>query len=100
MTISRMAAATTRNPDTLPSLDNETIDRLLDAVATIPSSETIIELAYLGGAAAEVGADDTAFGDRSAPFRPDAAGELDRSRPMMPPTSPGFAGSSNGFARR
>ena len=50
------------------SLDNDTIDRLLDAVATIPSSETIIELAYLGGVAAEVGADDTAFGDRSAPF--------------------------------
>jgi len=49
------------------SLDNQTIDRLLDAVATIPSSETIIELAYLGGAAAEVGAGDTAFGDRSAP---------------------------------
>jgi hypothetical protein len=47
------------------SLDNHTIDRLLDA--TIPSSETIIELAYLGGAAAEVGAGDTAFGDRSAP---------------------------------
>jgi len=50
------------------SLDNQTIDRLLDAVATIPSSETIIELAYLGGAAAEVGAGDTAFGDRSAPI--------------------------------
>jgi FAD/FMN-containing dehydrogenase len=50
------------------ALDNQTIDRLLDAVTTIPSSETIIELAYLGGAAAEVGAGDTAFGDRSAPI--------------------------------
>jgi hypothetical protein len=50
------------------SLDDPTIDRLLDAVATIPSPETIIELAYLGGAAAEVGADETAFGDRSTPF--------------------------------
>jgi hypothetical protein len=52
------------------SLDNQTIDRLLDAVTTIPSTPstaTIIELAYLGGAAAEVGAGDTAFGDRSAP---------------------------------
>ena len=48
-------------------LDDQTIDRLLDAVATIPFSETIIELAYLGGAAAEVGPGDTAFGDRSAP---------------------------------
>ncbi len=50
------------------SLGDETIDRLLDAVVTIPSAETMIELAYLGGAAADVGADDTAFGDRSAPF--------------------------------
>ena len=44
------------------------IDRLMEAVATIPSSETMIELAYLGGAAAQVAADETAFGDRSAPF--------------------------------
>jgi hypothetical protein len=50
------------------ALDNQAIDRLLDAVATIPSPETIIELAYLGGAAADVGAGDTAFGDRSAPI--------------------------------
>jgi hypothetical protein len=49
-------------------LDNGTIDRLVDAVTTIPSPETQIELAYLGGAAAQVGADETAFGDRSAPF--------------------------------
>jgi hypothetical protein len=49
-------------------LDDITIDRLLEAVATIPSSETQIELAYLGGAAARIGAADTAFGDRSAPF--------------------------------
>ena len=51
-----------------PYLDNTTIDRLLDAVTTIPSSETQIELAYLGGAAARIPADETAFGDRSAPF--------------------------------
>jgi FAD binding domain/Berberine and berberine like len=50
------------------SLEDSTIDRLMEAVATIPSSETIIELAYLGGAAAQVGARETAFGDRSAPF--------------------------------
>ncbi|MGA2374641.1 MAG: FAD-binding oxidoreductase [Candidatus Sulfotelmatobacter sp.] len=49
-------------------LDDISIDRLLDAVATIPSSETQIELAYLGGAAARIGADETAFGDRSSPF--------------------------------
>ena len=49
-------------------LDDSVIDRMVEAVATIPSSETQIELAYLGGAAAKVGADETAFGDRSAPF--------------------------------
>jgi FAD binding domain-containing protein/berberine-like enzyme len=49
-------------------LDDSTIDRLVEAVTTIPSSETQIELAYLGGAAARIGADETAFGDRSAPF--------------------------------
>jgi len=49
-------------------LDDSTIDRLVEAVATIPSSETQIELAYLGGAAGRIGADETAFGDRSSPF--------------------------------
>jgi hypothetical protein len=49
-------------------LDDTTIDRLVEAVATIPSSETQIEFAYLGGAAGQVGAKETAFGDRSAPF--------------------------------
>jgi hypothetical protein len=49
-------------------LDDSSVDRLLEAVATIPSSETQIELAYLGGAAARMGADETAFGDRSARF--------------------------------
>lgn len=50
------------------SLDDATIGRLLEAIATIPSPETQIELAYLGGAASQIGADETAFGDRSAPF--------------------------------
>ncbi|HEY6370997.1 MAG TPA: FAD-binding oxidoreductase [Candidatus Sulfotelmatobacter sp.] len=49
-------------------LDDGTIDRLLEAVASIPSSDTQIELAYLGGAAARIGADETAFGDRRSPF--------------------------------
>jgi len=49
-------------------LSDGTIDRLVEAVVTIPSPETQIELAYLGGAAARVGADETAFGDRSSPF--------------------------------
>lgn len=51
-----------------PYLDDSTIDRMVEAVATIPSAETQIELAYLGGAAGQVAADETAFGDRSAPF--------------------------------
>lgn len=49
-------------------LDDGSIDRMVAAVATIPSSETQIELAYLGGAAARIAANETAFGDRSAPF--------------------------------
>jgi hypothetical protein len=49
-------------------LDHSTINLLVHAVSTIPSSDTMIELAYLGGAAGQVAADETAFGDRSAPF--------------------------------
>jgi hypothetical protein len=49
-------------------LDDGTIDRMVEAVAKIPSSETQIELAYLGGAAGRVATTETAFGDRSAPF--------------------------------
>jgi len=51
-----------------PFLDDRTINCMVEAVATIPSSETQIELAYLGGAAGRVDANETAFGDRSAPF--------------------------------
>jgi FAD binding domain-containing protein/berberine-like enzyme len=50
------------------NLDDSTIDRLLEAVGTFPSSEVQIELAYLGGVAARIPAHETAFGDRSAPF--------------------------------
>ena len=49
-------------------VNDVTIDRFLEALATIPSSDTQIELAYLGGAAGQVAAHETAFGDRSAPF--------------------------------
>ena len=50
-------------------LDDATIDCLLEAVISLPSGvDTQIELAYLGGAAFQVAARDTAFGDRSAPF--------------------------------
>jgi FAD binding domain-containing protein/berberine-like enzyme len=49
-------------------LDDATVDRLVEAVSAIPSPQTQIELAYLGGAAGEVDGRETAFGDRSAPF--------------------------------
>lgn len=50
------------------NLEAVTIDRLLQAVVSLPSAGTQIELAYLGGAASQVAADETAFGDRGAPF--------------------------------
>ncbi len=50
------------------SLSSDTVDRLVDAVVSMPSPEIQIELAYLGGAAATMPANETAFGDRSAPF--------------------------------
>jgi hypothetical protein len=49
-------------------LDDASVDRLVEAVANIPSEQTQIELAYLGGAAGQVGANETAFGGRRAPF--------------------------------
>lgn len=49
-------------------LDDASIDGMLAAATTVPSADTQIELAYLGGAAGQVAADETAFGDRGAPF--------------------------------
>jgi hypothetical protein len=50
------------------SFIDQSIHTMVEALETIPSPVSQIELAYLGGAAARVGADETAFGDRSAPF--------------------------------
>jgi hypothetical protein len=50
------------------SLSDESIEQMLSALAEMPSRKNQIELAYLGGAAGRVGAHETAFGDRSAPF--------------------------------
>ena len=50
------------------TLEDGTIEDLLDALSSIPSGQTQIELAYLGGAASRVPASETAFGDRSSPF--------------------------------
>jgi FAD/FMN-containing dehydrogenase len=49
-------------------LDDRTVETMEDALPSIPSPNTQIELAYLGGAAGRVAASETAFGDRSAPF--------------------------------
>lgn len=50
------------------SLGDDSIDTLIEALASNPSPQNEIELAYLGGAAARVAPGDTAFGDRSSPF--------------------------------
>jgi len=50
------------------SLDDSSIKQMVQALDTVPSPTTQIELAYLGGAAARVAARETAFGDRSSPF--------------------------------
>lgn len=50
------------------NLGDDVIHAMIDSVAAMPSQFSEIELAYLGGAPGRVAADETAFGDRSAPF--------------------------------
>jgi hypothetical protein len=50
------------------TLDDSSIEKMVEATAKIPSPMTQVELAYLGGAASRVSAGETAFGDRSSPF--------------------------------
>jgi FAD/FMN-containing dehydrogenase len=50
------------------SLGDDSIESMIASLDSVPPGHTQIELAYLGGAAARVGASETAFGDRSAPF--------------------------------
>jgi hypothetical protein len=50
------------------TLDDSSIDAMVEATAHIPSELTQIELAYLAGAAGRVSASETSFGDRSSPF--------------------------------
>jgi FAD binding domain/Berberine and berberine like len=49
-------------------LADQEIRRMVQALATIPSPASQIELSYLGGAAGRIEASETAFGDRSSPF--------------------------------
>lgn len=50
------------------ALDDESIATMVAAMENVPSSRNQVEIAYLGGAASCVGASETAFGDRSAPY--------------------------------
>jgi hypothetical protein len=50
------------------SLIDDDIRRMVEALATIPSPASQIELSYLGGAAGRIAASETAFGDRGSPF--------------------------------
>lgn len=50
------------------TLSDHALDIMVESLATIPSLDTQIELAYLGGAASRVAAHETAFGDRSSPY--------------------------------
>jgi hypothetical protein len=50
------------------TLDDNSIDLMTSSLVDIPSPDTQIELAYLGGATTRVAAQDTAFGDRNSPF--------------------------------
>ncbi len=50
------------------SPNDDSIEKLVGSLASIPAGRTQVEMSYLGGAAGRVGAGETAFGDRSAPF--------------------------------
>jgi len=52
----------------LETLDDAAIDLLLDAYASSPGIQTIIQLRILGGAVADVAADATAYAHRSSPM--------------------------------
>ncbi len=50
------------------TLSDDSILQMIDALSSLPSANSQIELAYLGGAAGRVGASETAFGGRDAPY--------------------------------
>jgi hypothetical protein len=50
------------------TMSDDSIATMVESLDAVPSGNTQIELAYLGGAAARVTAGETAFGDRSAPY--------------------------------
>ncbi len=50
------------------AISDDSLYKMIDAVRSIPSPNSQIELAYLGGCAARVSSAETAFGSRSAPY--------------------------------
>lgn len=52
----------------LKNLDDEVIDAIVARAVDRPSSKTLVPIWQLGGAIKDVGAEETAFGNRSAPF--------------------------------
>ena len=102
-----MVAAITPSQVISTYLDNDSIDRLMAILATIPSPETMIELAYLGGAAARFLRAILLLATAARPFVITLAGELGgcfcRSPPYLlgpralPPTS---AGDETGRLRK
>ena len=50
------------------SLDDEAIERLMAHAEAAPSDHSTIDVWYQGGAMGRVGAEETAFGDRSVPY--------------------------------
>jgi FAD/FMN-containing dehydrogenase len=52
----------------ISGLSDEVIERLTDYSAAAPSHHSTIDVVYQGGAMSRVGANETAFGDRSAPI--------------------------------
>jgi len=52
----------------ISGLSDEVIERLMDHSAAAPSHHSTIDVVYQGGAMSRIGANETAFGDRSAPI--------------------------------
>lgn len=50
------------------AVSDDSLYQMIDALPSVPSENTQIELAYLGGCAARVGPAETAFGSRAVPY--------------------------------
>ncbi|MGH9734116.1 MAG: FAD-binding oxidoreductase [Candidatus Acidiferrales bacterium] len=50
------------------TLSDDSLSKMIEALPSVPSPNSQVELAYLGGCAARVGPGETAFGRRDAPY--------------------------------